>query len=679
MGNKLLDNNIKIEEKNNHREEKEEINQINKEKNSNKEVNNQPKSFLENIKQFFTMITTIIVNTRIFTFLIGLIILLKTIFLYTNVIYLNQKLQVTTLISITFMSSVFICIFMTLPMLLKQRARFWVTVGIDIIISILLCVNEIYYNYSSNLVSISQISNLQYGKEISASLPNLIHIKQIVYFIDIILIFILLFSKKIKIDKKATFSFKSGIIYTISIIIISGIFIPTWINKASTYQYNKIMQIEAASIFGYHYIDITNNFNMKKNVRYKTKEAVLDAYSNLKEKYNSMYTLKYDFTDIAKDKNVIVIQLESAQNFVVNRKINGYEITPNLNKFLNENIQFTNMHNQSYSSTADSEYTIMNSLYPLENGMSFAQYSSNDYNDIYQNFKKNDYITTYIHGNYGGFWNRQAVYSRLQIDNLLFDNVFDENSERINDYISDEEVYKKVIEEIKSYDNKFFINIVTASSHIPFELEGMENREEKLDFDPGEEYRDEFFGNYLEAVNYADYAFGIFIDNLKKEGIYDDSVILVFGDHAGLQMYNLEMEDFIKEKKPDLNDIQTQINYSNILCGMKIPGVEAMKIDKPVSKLDLKPTLTQICGIEDQFSLGTSVFSDKDFVCLNNGRIITDKYFYDGDWYSIETGEQLEMASIPDEEMEKLNNYCDCLENELDISLSVNILNLLKK
>lgn len=679
MGNKLLDNNIKIEEKNNHREEKEEINQINKEENSNKEVNNQPESFLENIKQFFTMITTIIVNTRIFTFLIGLIILLKTIFLYTNVIYLNQKLQVTTLISITFMSSVFICIFMILPMLLKQRARFWVTVGIDIIISILLCVNEIYYNYSSNLVSISQISNLQYGKEISASLPNLIHIKQIVYFIDIILIFILLFSKKIKIDKKATFSFKPGIIYTISIIIISCIFIPIWINKASTYQYNKIMQIETASIFGYHYIDITNNFNMKKNVRYKTKEAVLDAYSNLKEKYNSMYTLKYDFTDIAKDKNVIVIQLESAQNFVVNRKINGYEITPNLNKFLNENIQFTNMHNQSYSSTADSEYTIMNSLYPLENGMSFAQYSSNDYNDIYQNFKKNDYITTYIHGNYGGFWNRQAVYSRLQIDNLLFDNVFDENSERINDYISDEEVYKKVIEEIKSYDNKFFINIVTASSHIPFELEGMENREEKLDFDPGEEYRDEFFGNYLEAVNYADYAFGIFIDNLKKEGIYDDSVILVFGDHAGLQMYNLEMEDFIKEKKPDLNDIQTQINYSNILCGMKIPGVEAMKIDKPVSKLDLKPTLTQICGIEDQFSLGTSVFSDKDFVCLNNGRIITDRYFYDGDWYSIETGEQLEMASIPDEEMGKLNNYCDCLENELDISLSVNILNLLKK
>ena len=103
-----------------------------------------------------------------------------------------------------------------------------------------------------------------------------------------------------------------------------------------------------------------------------------------------------------------------------------------------------------------------------------------------------------------------------------------------------------------------------------------------------------------------------------------------------------------------------------------------MKIDKPVSKLDIKPTLTQICGIEDEFSLGTSMFSNKDFVCLNNGRIITDKYFYDGDWYSIDSGELLDLDNMPEEVVCKLNDYCDSLQKELDISLSINILNLLK-
>ena len=143
-------------------------------------------------------------------------------------------------------------------------------------------------------------------------------------------------------------------------------------------------------------------------------------------------------------------------------------------------------------------------------------------------------------------------------------------------------------------------------------------------------------------------------------------------------MYNWEMQDFIMEVRP-LNDIQTQINYSNVLCGLRIPGVEPTKIDKLTSKIDVKPTLLEICGLEDEFSLGRSMFSSKDFVCINNGKIITDRYFYDGDWYSIGTGELLDLDSMPESEVQRLNYYCDCLQKELDISLSVNILNLLKR
>ncbi len=676
------ENDTKIEIQNNTNIDKKENAKQTNEKNYNTSNNNntinQSKNFWQKTKSVLAKTRTKIINTRIFPILIGFIILLKTIFLYKNGMYSNQSIGREMLITMSYMAGAFIAIFIIIPMLLKPRARFWATLLVDLLVSILLCINEIYYNYSSNLVSVSQISNLQYGKEISASLPDLIHIRQIAYFIDIILIIILVIAKKIRVNKNAKFSFIPGIIYTAVIVVISSNTIPKWIENASVHQYNKIMQIEASSIYGYHFIDIRNNFNMKKNVKYKTKTAVLEAYDDLKNKYNSKYTIPPEFIDIAKDKNVIILQLESVQNFVVNKKINGYEITPNLNNFLNENITFTNMHNQSYSSTADSEYGVMNSLYPLENGRSFAQYPSNNYNDIYQNFKNGNYTTTYIHGNYGGFWNRDAVYSRLKIDNLLFDNVFDENTERINGYISDEELYKKVIEELKGYNDKFFINIIAASSHIPFELEGIENRENKLDFDPGEEYRDILFGNYLEAVNYADYAFGLFLENLKEAGLYEDTVILVYGDHAGLQMYNWEMEDFMKIENPELNDIQTQINYSNVLCGLRVPGLGYMQIDKPVSKLDIKPTLTQICGVEDKFSLGMSMFSDKDFVCLNNGKIITDKYFYDGDWYLIQSGDHLDLSTMPQTEVDKLNFYSDSLQKELDISLSINILNLLK-
>jgi len=623
-----------------------------------------------------------IIDTRAYSIITSIIILIKTIILYNNAIYITKPVEATHI----YTAYAFIFVIINIPILFKRKTRNIITTLINIIISSILLINEIYYTYSTNLISISQISNLKYGKEITAALPNLIKARQILYIIDIIAILAYYIYQKIKtrkkveqnkITKKEKYNYIFVIPYTIITTIILVTIMPKWIEETKKYQYNKIEQINISSIYGYHYIDILNNINMKKNLKYKSKQEMMNAYNDLKEKYNE-YNLKYEYINIAKDKNVIIIQLESIQNFLVNRKINGQEITPNLNKFINENIEFTNMQNQSYSSTADSEYSVMNSVYPLENGMSFSQYPTNDYDDIYKMYKKENYITTYIHGNEGGFWNRNSVYSHIKIDNLLFDNIFEEETERINGYISDEQVYRKIIEEIKTYDDKFLVNIVAASSHIAFDLPGIENKEEKVKIDVGEEWKNTFFGNYLEAANYADYAFGIFIDELKKEGLYEDSVILVYGDHAGLQMYNYEMIDFIKQEK-EINDIQTQINYSNVLCALKIPGItDTLKITKPVSKVDIKPTLTQISGIEDEFSLGVSMFSDKEFVCINNGRIITDKYFFDGDWYEIETSNQIKKDEVEKEIQEKLNYYEDCLKKELDISLSINILNLLK-
>ena len=614
-----------------------------------------------------------ILQTRLYVILVGFAILLKTLFLYRKAIFINEPIEPIYID----MAFAFICIIISVPMLFKARIRFWICTILNLATSIILFMNEVYYGYSSNLVSVSQISNLQYGKEISAALPSLLHIRHILYFIDIVIVLILVISKTIKIRKQKNDKYLVGIIYVIWAIVCFSSKTKLWIQEAEEYKYNKIQQIEKASIFGYHYLDIKSNINLKKSAKYKNKNAMLNEYNNLMEEYNTKYTLENDFSGIAKDKNVIILQLESVQEFVVNKKINGKEITPNLNRFLNENIEFTNMQNQSYSTTADSEFTVMNSVYPLENGMCFSHYSSNDYDNIFKKFKDSDYETIYIHGNRGDFWNRMDVYSRLPIDKLYFDNIFSEDTERISGYISDEQVYRRIVEELKKSNGKFMVNIVAASSHIAFDLPGIQDKERKVNIDVGEEYRGTLFGNYLEAMNYADYAFGILIDELKTANLYDDTVILVYGDHAGLQMYNEEMLDYLN-RYTGMNDIQTQINYSNVLCGIKIPGVEHFSISKPKSRIDIKPTLMEICGIEDKFSIGKSLFSNKNFACINNARIITEKYFYNVEWYSIETGELIDVNSLPKEEQEELAFYVSSMQKELDLSLSINVLNLLK-
>lgn len=221
--------------------------------------------------------------------------------------------------------------------------------------------------------------------------------------------------------------------------------------------------------------------------------------------------------------------------------------------------------------------------------------------------------------------------------------------------------------------------LVSASSHTPFTLKTLNNKESKINIDVGK-YEGTQFGDYLKAANYADYAFGIFVNELKEKNLYDDSVILVFGDHYGPVIDDEEMEDFIREINPNYNKIQSKINYVNVLAGIKVPGMQNIKLEKVVSKIDIKPTLLELSGIKDDFSLGKNIFgSSKDIVSISNGDIVTDKYYYSNDeWYYIETGETLQLESLEELEIARLEAYTEITKLELDISHSIAINNLLK-
>ena len=615
-----------------------------------------------------------IVNSELIIIFTAIMLFFKICIFYKNTIYRAGHMQ-TTIIAKTFIFSMFI---VTVLFILKNISRFIFSNMINIFFSILIFADELYYSYSTSLISVAQISNAKYSEQIASTIGVLLNLHQVLYFIDIFIILILVITKFVKIEKIKQRKFKTGIVYTIIMIIVFSSTIPNYISEANECKYNKKMQLEAGTLYTFHFLDIQANINLKKTAKYKNKQEVLNAYENLKNEYNNMYENDiYNFEGIAKEKNVILLQLESIQNFVINKSINGKEITPNLNKFLSENIKIDNMIIQSYSTTADSEHSVISSLYPLENGMAFSQYSSNKYDDIFGIYKNSNYYTTYMHGNEGSFWNRQNVYRMLNIDDINFIDSFDPNSELINKWVSDESLYKQSVKKLSKVESPFFANIVASSSHTGFDLPGLENKYDKVSIDVGK-YKDTYFGNYLEAVNYADYSFGIFIDELKSANLYDDTVIFVFGDHYGMQMYNEEMLEFLKESDHEYNNVEAELNYANVMCGIKIPHVEHMEITKTVSKLDIKPTLTYISGLNDNFSLGTNIFGTKDFASLNNGIIVTDKYYYNGKWYSRKDGQEINFNNIEQNEKNMLNYYTNSMEQELIISNSIVLNNLLK-
>lgn len=614
------------------------------------------------------------VNSIWFVIVVGILLFVKTMFFYDNTISNSGKIEMQTILGTIGFTVILVCILIILP----NRERIITTLTSNFIVSLVLFGDNIYYIYSNSFLSIAQITNLQYGEEILSTLPAVFEIKHLLYFVDIILIIATCKLMKIKFQKKENKTKKKVLAKAISGIVGIVVFCivgAKYVEKGKEKSYNKDMQIRESTIWGYHIYDIENLLTQKKNTKYKSYSKMEADYEKLKEEYNDRYGKeKYDFKGISKNSNVIVLQLESIQEFVINKTINGEQITPNLNKFLRENIEISNMNMQSYSTTADSEHSSITSIYPMENGMSYSKFYTNTYDNLFEMFNSANYTTSYMHGNEAKFWNRGNVYSKFGVQNIELKDKFDD-TEYINGFMSDEVLYRQGVGKIKNYQNPFMSFIVSASSHTPFELEGLQDRN-KVRIDVGK-YKGTYFGNYLEAVNYADYAFGVLLEKLKQEGLYEDTTILVFGDHNGINMYNEEMLEFLKQYNPDLTDVDIKLNYTKVACGLKIPGVPHIKIEKPVSKLDIKPTLAYLCDLEDKFSLGTNMFGSKEFVSLNNERIITNRYYYDENWYDIKTGNQLDMESLDDDTKELLERYYNYMKKELEISNSVTINNLL--
>lgn len=627
---------------------------------------------------------TNIFSSRHFTTFIFIIILLKTmLFSLNTVFYKNGGIWPWYI-----RQTSFFIIIMVAPMLLfrKSRWRFGYGMILNLLVSILLFADELYYQYASNIISVMQVGNLQYKDEIIAAIPTLLKFRQIFYFIDFPIIIFLLASKKVKVEKIKNFKFKPVIIMTMVITMLCSYyhFIPESLELVVGYIYNKKNSVRYGTIYGFHFVDVRNAITHNDNVKYDSYKKMIKEYEKFKKMQLAENPEKNEYDGIAEGKNVIALQLESVQNFVVNKTINGKEITPNLNKFLKENVKINNMHSTSYTTTADAEHSTITSLYPLENGEAFAKYYGNTYDSLFQMFKDKDYYTMYAHGNYSYFWNRANVTAKLPIDEKTFLENFSDRSELIRTYLSDELLYKQTIDKFQKAINEnegkpVFYDIVAASSHKPFELAGIIDKYSKVSIDIGDLSGTEF-GNYLEAVNYADYAFGIFIDLLKEKGLYDDTVIVVLGDHYGMQMYDENLIEFLGYNKNNYNDARMQFEFSNVIAGIRIPGMEGVVIEEPVSKNDVKPTLAQICGLDDTFSIGTSIFERNSYAAINNGKVITKDYFYDGsEWFKLSDGSKLDLKSIPEEEKKKLKEYQENSIYEIDISNSVVIKNLLQK
>ena len=296
---------------------------------------------------------------------------------------------------------------------------------------------------------------------------------------------------------------------------------------------------------------------------------------------------------IAKGHNLIFIQVESLENAVINKKINGAEITPNLNALAGQGLYFSNYYAQvGLGNTADAEFETLNSLYPLSDSVTFVEHAQNQYAALPQLLVNNGYTTHVFHGDVSTFWNRANIYPNLGYQTWNMKDSYTSTRNIGITGLGDEDFFEQSLPKIQSLQQPFMATLITLSSHTPFILPE-DLRTLTIPADSG---LNDTQTQYLESVHYTDQAIGNFINQLKQSGLYDNSVIVIFGDHGSYTGIS-------KALGAENSDVAA-MNDSQIPLIVLVPGTDLKGEQKiPASHLDIYPTVVNLLGLNPPRSI----------------------------------------------------------------------------
>lgn len=360
---------------------------------------------------------------------------------------------------------------------------------------------------------------------------------------------------------------------------------------------------------------------------------------------------------IAKGRDLIVIQVESLQDFVIDREYEAQEITPVLNSLIRERgtLYFDHYYMQiGAGNTSDAEFATNNSIYGSEKSYTYDLYKNNSFRGLPILLKEAGYSTVAMHGYEGGFWNRCEMYPSLGFDTFIDCEGYEPTATH-GWGILDEEFYLQSVEYLKKQSRPFYSFMISLSNHTPFEMEKKYCRL-KL----SKEHRNTRFGNYLNSTAYTDYAIGVLLDALKEAGLYENSIIAIYGDHFGLTIKDGNNEELMTEflGKPYCFD-----EMANVPLIIHIPReIINERVSIAGGQLDFMPTMAYLMGFEnlDTVYLGQNLIkAEEGFVAQNRyaplGSFITneiaflmssDNVFENGKAWFVETGEEAPLDGL---------------------------------
>lgn len=518
----------------------------------------------------------------------------------------------------------FILAFLSFYFLFKNKGKIRFLFGMNIFLTLLIAVDLWYYRgfrTVPSLIIVKQTANLD---NLSGSVFSMMSPLDILLFVDIILMCI--FWRKLK-RIYSTVPRNIGVFAVILAICVGFIGYVPFVTKVldkehpKSYLYSIYDPNNTARYFspiGYHVFNAYQVYRDSKPYELKDEEVseIKQWFEDKKENLpDNEYKGKY------KGKNLILVQVESLESFVIGEKVGDEEITPNLNKLLSKSIYFPNIKEQVNEGTSsDSDLMVNTSVFPLRQGSTFFSYPGNTYMSLPKLLQQNGYETMAIHPDKGPFWNWMEGLKGVGFEKLVDYYSFNAD-ETIGLGISDRTYLQQIVPMLKDMKKPFYSFMVTLTSHGPFDLP-KEYREMNLTGDLG----NNILGDYFQSVHYTDKQIGMFIDELDKAGILDDSIVVITGDHTGVHKYYTDKLATLSNPKDSWMDI----NWNIPLMIYDKNSDKGTTLDTIGGQIDTMPTLAYLMGVdEDKYinsAMGRNLLkTNKSFAVLTSRTVMGDE------------------------------------------------------
>ncbi|MCM3002472.1 LTA synthase family protein [Priestia koreensis] len=508
----------------------------------------------------------------------------------------------------------------------SQRAHHRYIIIASFLASFVLAANVIFYRFFNDFLTLPVLFQMSNMGDLGGSVAELLNVSDFLLFSDVLLLWAVSRWKR----KETTRAFHvplklKAAFYTCVLVVFSTNLVLSEVERPEllTRTFDREILVKNLGTYNYHVYDAV------LQSKSKAQRALADS-SELVEIQNYMQGNREEKKDslfgVAKGKNVIVISMESTQSFVINQKVNGQEITPFLNQFIKESYYFNQFYHQTgQGKTSDAEFLVDNSLYPLGRGSVFFTHAGNKYYATPTILKRHGYYSAVLHANNKSFWNRDMMYPQFGYDRFFSLSDYDVTPENSVGWgLKDIPFFDQSTEYLRYMPQPFYAKFITLTNHFPFQL-GVEDQ-----YIAPYTSESKTLNRYFPTVRYTDEALKHFITKLKQDGLYDNSIIIIYGDHYGISdNHQVAMGQYMGEKvTPFLSTQLQRVPFIIHIPGDRYKGT----ITNVAGQIDIKPTILHLLGISEEKDVrfGHNLFSlpANNVTVLRNGSFITNDYLY---------------------------------------------------